>query len=207
MRFIYALVDPRDVEIRYIGQTIRPKERLQNHCKEKSKCHRSHWIQQLRSLGLKPQMHIMEELEESDPWKDREIWWIAYGRAEGWNLTNNTDGGDGVNGLPEETRKRMALNWLGRKHRPESLVKIGLASKGRKHDDAWRKLMHDKMIGRIFTDEHKSNLSKSNQKLSDEDIAKIRAMLDRRVSQYAIADLFGVHQGTISNIKNRKSYK
>ena len=152
-------------------------------------------------------MHILEELEESDEWKSREIWWIAYGKSQGWNLTNNTEGGDGVSGLPEETRKRMAQTWVGRKHSPESIIKIGLASKGRKHDDAWRKLMHDKMKDRVFTNEHRAKLAKSSQKLSDEDIAKIRSMLSRGVSQYAIADLFGVHQGTISNIKNGKCYK
>ena len=180
---------------------------MQNHCNEKSNCHRSHWIQQMRSLGLKPEMHILEEIEEDAEWESVERQWIAYGKSQGWNLTNNTDGGDGVTGLPEETRKRMAQTWVGRKHKPESLIKIGLASIGRKHDDAWRQLMHDKMKDRVFTDEHKAKIAKATQKLSDNDIAKVRVMLTRGVSQYAIADLFGVHQGTISNIKNGKCYK
>lgn len=46
--YIYGLTDPITEEIRYIGKSIRPTERLSNHCNEKSNCHRSNWIQSLK---------------------------------------------------------------------------------------------------------------------------------------------------------------
>ena len=56
--YIYGLVDPETTEIRYIGKTIRPKERLQNHMNEVSNCHRSNWLQSLKRKGLKAEMVI-----------------------------------------------------------------------------------------------------------------------------------------------------
>ena len=105
--YIYALVDPDSLLIRYIGKSIRPKERLQNHMNEKSKCHRCNWLQLLKSQNKKPLMFIINILNIDDDWQSIERFWIKLGRDAGWPLTNNTDGGDGVPGLPLETRHRI----------------------------------------------------------------------------------------------------
>ena len=206
MFYIYALVDPSTKQIRYIGKSIRPRERLTNHCNEQSRTWRTNWIRSVLAQGKRPHLLILEELAPDADWKPAERRWIAQGRKMGWPLTNCTDGGDGVSGLPAEIREKMRLTWLGRKHRPESKAKIGAASRKRRHSLLWRKAMSDKMKGRNFTPEWRDRISQAVSKLTDDQIREVRRLLAEHVSQYVIADMFNVHQGTISNIKRGKCY-
>lgn len=204
MIYIYALLDPRTSLVRYVGKSIHPKTRLAGHRADKSKTWRTNWLGELVGLGLQPELQILEELPDGANWQDREREWITKGRELGWPLTNCTLGGDGVSGLPEDTRQRMRLTWLGRKHRPESLLKISAASRARRHTKEWCAEMSVKMKGRkiAWADKVRNGV----QKLSVEDIHQIRALLADGISQYVIADRYSVHQGTISNIKRGVSY-
>ncbi|HSH79851.1 MAG TPA: helix-turn-helix domain-containing protein [Herpetosiphonaceae bacterium] len=204
---IYGLVDPNTHDIRYIGKSIRPHERLHDHCNDHSDCHRTHWIQSLIRQGQRPELVILEELPDGADWQATERAWIAKGKAAGWPLTNNTSGGDGVPDLPPESRARIVSAWVGRKHRPETLVKIGAASRTRRHDEAWRDTMSQKMRGREITPQHRDRLKRAVAKLTDEEVREVRRLLAERVSQYVIAKRFGVHQGTISNIKRGLCYQ
>src|SRR5713226_4296830 len=54
---IYALVDPRDHTIRYVGRTIRAKQRLQQHLQEVGVNEKkSQWLEELNQLGMIPKM-------------------------------------------------------------------------------------------------------------------------------------------------------
>lgn len=202
---IYALVDPRTDEIRYVGKSTRPALRLQNQCNERANTHRSHWIQSVLASGLRPKQIILEELPDGADWQASERLWIAQLKAQGARLTNGTSGGDGVRDLPPESKARIAAAWIGRKHRPETKAKIGAASRLRRHTPERRALMRRKMSGRVikWTDK----ISRALSKLSDDQVREIRQALLCRVSQYALADRYGVHQGTISNIKRGLCYQ
>jgi group I intron endonuclease len=152
-RYIYGLVDPESNQVRYIGKSIKPMQRLQNHMNDKSKCHRANWLQSLKAKGLKPELVIFEMIEGSDDWswQESEKYWIKRGKSLGWPLTNNTDGGDGVVNLPPETKEKMRKTWLGRKHKPETLIKLSKASKGRVKTKEMRDAMSEKMKGRKIT--------------------------------------------------------
>jgi hypothetical protein len=199
--FIYALVDPETDQVRYVGKSIRPFQRLQNHMNEKSNCHRSHWLQSLKRKGLIPRVVILEIVEGAWPWQESERYWIATLKAMDARLTNNTRGGDGVTGLPGETRAKMRSTWVGRRHRPESLLKIGAASQGRKHDEQWKRLMHEKMKNRQFSVEHRARLAVAVSKFSKEqaEIIRQRLVCGERVRD--LAKEFNVHRTTISKIK------
>ena len=113
-RFIvYGLVDPRSLEIRYVGKSSSGLDRPKAHrhpCNLKKACARNVWLRELFSAGLNYGIVILESI--SDPkmrsslcwWQpghssrlsDTERWWIAYGRCSGWNILNTTDGGGGV---------------------------------------------------------------------------------------------------------------
>lgn len=93
--YIYALRDPRDEAVRYVGRTKNPKRRLGSHLYKKydgSFVHdRREWIQELRSAGLRPVMEIVETL--SAPVKEalvneRECRWIFHYFQQGASLTN-----------------------------------------------------------------------------------------------------------------------
>ncbi|MDE2021216.1 MAG: GIY-YIG nuclease family protein [Patescibacteria group bacterium] len=58
--FIYALIDPRDDRVRYIGSTVDPASRLQGHL---SNPHGEmfEWILSLRIEGLRPKLITLTE--------------------------------------------------------------------------------------------------------------------------------------------------
>ncbi len=98
---IYALVDPRDQAVRYIGQTTNPESRYQQHIStldcwnswhyEQGKAEPENvaaWITDLRRNQLKPELRILQMMEsqlEADYWE----WdWITLALLLGWPLVN-----------------------------------------------------------------------------------------------------------------------
>ncbi len=202
--FIYGLMDPDSGAVRYIGKSVRPVERLGNHMNERSKCHRSNWLQSLRAQGKRPDLVLFEQIEGDWPWQESERYWIARGRAEGWPLTNCTDGGDGVPGLPPETRARMTAVWTGRKHRPESIEKMRTASTMQRHSDATKARMSAAHKGREIL--WIGKVAAALRKLTDPQVAVIGARLAAGELGIALAREFGVHRTTISKIKTGTYY-
>jgi hypothetical protein len=91
---IYALLDENN-KLRYIGKTINSlKDRLEQHIKSKEKTYKTNWISSMRTLNLIPNILLIGEVIGNG--NKEEIAWISYGKEEGWNLTNCTNGGDGV---------------------------------------------------------------------------------------------------------------
>jgi hypothetical protein len=97
--FIYSLSDPRNDEIRYVGQTTYPlekryKEHIRNAKYSKTKNHSVYrWINELIDVGLLPMISLLDTCE-IESLNDKEIYWI--GKYFGKNLTNMTKGGDGI---------------------------------------------------------------------------------------------------------------
>lgn len=93
---IYKLIDPETNEVRYIGLTFNTlKQRLKSHFYDKSKSHKSNWVQKLRSKGLKPIIESIEsDISSYDEVCEREIYWIDKMKNEGQPLTNMASGGN-----------------------------------------------------------------------------------------------------------------
>lgn len=92
---IYGLVDPRTFQVRYIGKSVRPEERLKRHLREASytaDTPKLNWLRELASHGLQPILHTLETVS-IDEWEHAEKEWIAHYRACGAELTNVADGG------------------------------------------------------------------------------------------------------------------
>ena len=108
---IYALRDPRDQEIRYVGitrQTIR--RRMNSHLRNARKgatWHSAQWMRQLLRENLLPLVEILEKT--NDP--EREMFWIAYCCAQGYRLTNKTSGG--ISGYRHTTEARAKISQAG----------------------------------------------------------------------------------------------
>jgi hypothetical protein len=197
--YIYALTDPDSNLIRYIGKSIKPKERLQNHMNEVSNCHRSHWLQSLKKQGKKAKMKFLEVLEYGENWQERERYWIKKGKAEGWPLTNNTSGGDGACDLPEATRQKMRLTWLGRKHKPETIEKLKIANAGRVRSKKHKQHMSEIMKGREIKWGRKIAEATSKFTPLQQSIIRCRLRAGEKVKD--LADIYGVHRTTISKVK------
>lgn len=198
--YIYGLTDPRTDEVRYIGKSIRPALRYQNHLNERSNCHRCHWLTELRREGLLPGFMIFERIEGEWPWQEAERYLIAKARSLGWRLTNNTSGGDGVPDLPPEARARIAAVWKGRKHRPESIAKLKAARALRpNHSAATRAKMSASQRGREI--KWGDKLSVALRKFTPERVAEVKARLDAGEGTVALAREYQTHRTTISKIK------
>lgn len=114
---IYALVDPRTDEIRYVGKTGKSlNERLKKHlgaAKNGTGTYLLHWLHQLLDEGLIPEAEVLEAIAEGDDWQERERWWIRHGHSEGWPLTNATAGGEGLLDPSPEVRRKWAEAAMG----------------------------------------------------------------------------------------------
>jgi len=97
--FIYSLSDPITEQIRYIGKTNNIKKRYNKHINESKKNTKSHkkaWINSLINKSLFPTIQVIDIVLEKE-WKFWEIYWINQMKSWGFKLTNEMNGGEGVN--------------------------------------------------------------------------------------------------------------
>lgn len=197
---IYILIDPRTNEIRYVGKSIRPHERLTNHMNDKSECHRTHWLRELKAIGLRPRIEIVETLQGDWPWQDSERIWIAKLKHMGARLVNNTSGGDGAPDLPPETRERIRQASIGRRPTAEQKARA-VASRAANYrvSDETRRKHSAAMKGRkiLWIDK----ISEVNRKIHREFVPSVKNRLDLGERVKDLAMEYGVHRTTISKIK------
>lgn len=157
--FIYALKDPITEAVRYVGKSDNPRKRLSSHLGEARdrNCHRKVWLHSLKMQGLRPVLEIVDEVPEAE-WQSWEAAYIDYYREAGCDLTNNTNGGDGVVNLSPEARKRMRAGRLGKKHSEETILKMCADRGGENHP----------MYGKQHTSESKLKVSAAKQGVKTE---------------------------------------
>ncbi len=93
---IYTLTDPITKKIRYVGKANNIKERYRAHLNKAIKCslHKKNWIESLKRKGVKPIMEVIDIVSIED-WFFWETYWISQIKTWGFNLINQTEGGDG----------------------------------------------------------------------------------------------------------------
>lgn len=182
---IYMLSDPETGRVRYVGKTVStPSERLRCHVYEtkRERNHRTNWVRSLLQVGLRPQVTTLEEV--CGPAEDgmaAERRWISYLRAEGCDLTNLTDGGEGAPGhVPSaESRAKMSMARRGQKRSAETCARISAAKRGKKHSPEHRANNRAAKLG------HKQSQETINKRrahgVSPATREKIRASLRGRV--------------------------
>lgn|GEM_PF-6270310 len=117
---IYGAVDTRTNELQYIGKTKKTLEqRSKQHLKCKFKDKPTDFIAWLIDNGEYSEFFIIEELLD-DNWKEAERFWIAYFRALGCKLLNQTKGGNGFSSHTPETRFKISRSSTGRRHSKET---------------------------------------------------------------------------------------
>jgi hypothetical protein len=85
--YIYKLVDPRNREPRYVGQTTKPAVRIKGHRSVRCGVAARGWRNELYALGLRPELEVIEEVDDGR-WHEREQYWIKRLRSEGARLFN-----------------------------------------------------------------------------------------------------------------------
>lgn len=98
--FIYALLDPRDKSIRYVGKTRDPECRLSNHyCDRTASAARVAWMDDLKAAGELPYMVILATASKYEA-SAVEAAWIEFLALRGEPLCN-------VHGNPAHSFERV----------------------------------------------------------------------------------------------------
>jgi|SRR5581483_10628745 len=78
MYVIYALVDPRDYSVHYVGQTGDVYERFKQHINGDGSFAKNAWIFELRAVNRMVIMETLEEVETYQKAVEREVYWIRH---------------------------------------------------------------------------------------------------------------------------------
>ncbi len=122
--FIYALVDPRNNRVRYIGKSDDPQKRLLEHYKETiSKNHNPYmtrWLNKLSRMSLEPEVMVVDEVPKHC-WPKYEKAWIrsmkaAYGKQI-INIHEGGTGGDTMSGRKHSLETRQKMSNVARENR------------------------------------------------------------------------------------------
>lgn len=204
--YIYGLYDPRTGELRYIGKSDKPRDRLTQHLGDDRKNHRCSWIRALKRAGLQPILAILDASPPGPGWESVERAYIAAARGDGHRLTNGSDGGEGAQGLSSETRERMRQAQIGRRHSAETRALMSAAKKGRAHSEEWKRRMREICAGRPLSRECAEANRRRMQKLTDAQVREVRQRVAAGERRALIARDYGVSIGTISNIVIGRTY-
>lgn len=105
--YIYALVDPRDNAIRYVGKTVDIKNRLAQHMSDGSGSkEKREWVESLRSISLFPEVRILAVVN-SDNCFTEEKSWIKKMIDDGCDLVNGNMGRGGTETTKKRNRKPL----------------------------------------------------------------------------------------------------
>ena len=246
--FVYGLVDPRDNFIHYIGKAsdrTRPyaHRRDAKSSRITAKCK---WLVDLFDAGLDYSIVVLEAVDQpllksNCHWwlnnrnmtllSETECWWIAYGRALGWPLKNQTDGGDGAlfgannPSKRPEIREKRRLQWAVNhpSKRPQNRKKISERNKARwtqslfrdsmtgEHNPAKRPEVRAKM-SLAWDDERRANVTsgelRHTSKLRQRDVDLIRSKYETEgYTQKELGKMFGVSGSTIGEIVRYEIWK
>jgi hypothetical protein len=117
---IYALCDPRDCAVKYIGVTSTElRQRLHSHMwSKRDGSPRGVWLSELFALGFRPTIFKIEDVMLGKA-SDRERYWIAEYRKLGAALVNSENGLPGFLGgnLSEEQKQRIGDRNRGTKRK------------------------------------------------------------------------------------------
>ena len=204
--YIYGLHDPRTGELRYIGKSDNPRERLAQHLREDRGTYRASWVRHLKNAGLKPALSVIDAGDRGSDWAWMERLYIAAARASGARLTNITDGGEGTRGLPPETLKRMADARRGTKQSEATKAKRSASLKGRRHTAEWIEQQRQIMAGRKPSKACMAAVRLKQEKLKPDQVREIRRRIATGERRLLIAAEYGVSVGTISNVWTRRTY-
>jgi hypothetical protein len=115
MIFIYALFDPRNGYIRYVGLTRDVKARIRRYRDSPHTLHLRNWFNSLYVLGLAPEMAIIDSTDSELESCMLERKWISKCREDGFDLINLTKGGERAFEISDEYRANLRI---ARRRRP-----------------------------------------------------------------------------------------
>lgn len=155
---IYRFFDIRNPKgASYIGQTNCFSSRISGHISEARNGHQCHKCNLIRKIGYDNVCaKILEVCKNNEEANNREIYWIAEFKKFGFNLANQSLGGNSPRGYKHtlETRKKMGDAKRNIKQSPEYIEKRIAPLRGRKY------------IASVYDTRRKPHSKEHNQKIS-----------------------------------------
>jgi hypothetical protein len=105
---IYALIDPSDKYIGYIGKSKNIQERYSQHLKSKGSDKKSEWVSSIIESGNTPELEIIEECDE-EYLDEREKYWIEF-HSENNDIQNEVYNKKSSSKLP---RRKLGAHMSG----------------------------------------------------------------------------------------------
>lgn len=137
---IYTLQSTRDISnVRYIGKTIQKlNSRLSQHlslARNNAKRHVYNWIRKELKDGYKISIIEIDSINTNieSEWQQLEQKWIAKYKSDGFNLTNETKGGEGSNDPEVIAKRNKAI--IGKPRSEETKRKISESNKHEKTEE------------------------------------------------------------------------
>ena len=130
---IYGLIDPRTDMVRYVGRSCSGMSRPRQHQRpvlESDRTHRANWIRSLHAEGLRHRECVLEVVTK-ETIADSEVWWIAYGRALGWPLTNISAGGGLLGYTHKQESKALLSEWRTKFYRDNDEARAAVGERTR----------------------------------------------------------------------------
>ena len=211
---IYAISDPDTNIIKYIGVTTRTlKERLYQHlynARNKRLQISAKCIWSLLKVDKLPVISLVETCTETN-WEEREKYWIAYYKKTG-ELTNLTDGGEGLLGLKltEEHKRRISLANKNHVVTEETRQKLRLANIGKTFSIETRQKISRFHTGKFKTAEHRKKIGNKHRgkNVSAETREKLRhANIGKIVSEAAKIKMSLARRGVPKSAKHVESMR
>lgn len=189
---IYGVIDPVTNECRYVGKTVDLKNRIRKHLyTSRVQCvnHKDYWIRSVVNKGVDPIFIELEVVPKGVGWEEYERFWISYLKVLGARLCNHTSGGGGLSGhvQSEETKRRRALNWVGRKHSEESK----------------RKMSETKIKAATHRGEDNQFSKFSEEKVKE----VIESFFTSKLTRKGIAEVMGLSHASVIQMVSGKSWK
>lgn len=166
----------------YCGKTVKDvTSRIQGHRAATRMYPNRPVCRRLKECDGYERIDVVEVVQSTDDWRERECFWIATLRRLYPDCVNVSTGGDGVPGLVHsvETRAKWSAQRSGIKRGPlsaETRAKIGAANKGRPVSEETRAKRSE--LAKNRTAEHRAKLRAANtgKKHSEETRAKMSAI-------------------------------
>lgn len=140
--YIYGLYCPVADAIRYVGKSDDPVNRLTSHLSAAKGSYYEHhtcrWLKKILRAGHAPRLVYLQEVGNTECWKQAEINWISRARDSGWPITNTAEGGQGITFPTEQDEARFCAAVKAGINTPEELARRGENMRQRHQDPAYR---------------------------------------------------------------------
>lgn len=161
--------------VRYVGKSVDAEMRFRRHLYDrKGHEHRKNWIRSVVAAGRRIEYRVIAQAETNREASELERRYITMFRAAGHDLTNTTDGGEGVvcYQYSEEQKRaigeRSRASWEAGAHTPESIEKTAAAHRGMKRSKETCRKISKALKGKPrgpFTEEHKKKIGAAQRRI------------------------------------------